>query len=38
MHFQVKNSENRTNNTFRDNETTKKVPVSFLDAKLLSEK
>ena len=38
MYLQVKTPENGTKNVFRDKQTTKKVPVSFLDAKIYTER
>ena len=38
MHFQVKAPENDRWNRFRERQTTKKVPLLFLDAKLLTER
>ena len=37
MHFQVKLTENGRKSRFREKETTNKVPLIFLDVKLLRE-
>ena len=37
MYFEVEIPENGTKNMFRDKETTKKVPLMFLDVKLVTE-
>ena len=37
MHFQVKIPENGGNNIFTDKKATKKVPLKFLDVKMLAE-
>ena len=38
MHFQVKLAENGKKNILRDNETTNKAPLMFLDVKILAER
>ena len=38
MHFQVEMKENSRKNIFTDNKTTNKVPLVFLDAKVLTER
>ena len=38
MYFQVKMSENSRKNAFTDKQTTKKVPLMFLDFKVLRER
>ena len=38
MYFQVKMPENGRNNIFRDKQTTNKVPLMFLDVKVLAER
>ena len=39
MHFEVKmQKKNGRNNIFRDKETSNKVPVMFLDVKVLTER
>ena len=38
MHFQVKMSESGSKNIFRENQTTKKVALMFLDVKVLAER
>ena len=37
MNFHVKISENGRNNIFREKQTKKKVPLPFLDVKVLTE-
>ena len=37
MHFQVKMPDNCRENIFRDKQTTNKLPLMFLDIKVLSE-
>ena len=38
MYFQVESPENGTKNIFRDKQTTKKVPLMFLDVKVVKER
>ena len=38
MHLQFKMLENGGNHIFRDKQTTNKVPVIFLDVKILTER
>ena len=38
MHFQVKMAENGRKNIFKDKQTTHKVPLMFLDVKVLMER
>ena len=38
MRFQVKMSESGGNHIFRDKDKTNKVPLMFLDVKMLTEK
>ena len=38
IHFQVKMPENGRNKIYRDKQTTNKVPLMFLDVKLLTER
>ena len=38
MHFQVENPENGRENIFRDKQTTKKVPLIFLNVKVFTER
>ena len=38
MYFQVKMQQNCRNNKFRDKKTRNKVPLMFLDAKVLKER
>ena len=38
MHFQVKIPENRKKTTFREKQKTNKVPLVFLDVKVLRER
>ena len=38
MDFQVKMPENGWNNIFRDKQTTKNVPLKFLDVKVVTER
>ena len=38
MHFQVKMAENGRNNIFRDKQNLNKVPLIFLDFKLVAER
>ena len=38
MHFQVKMQKNERKNIFRDKKSTKKVPLMFLDVKVLTER
>ena len=37
MHFEVKMPENDRKNIFRDKQTTNKVPLMFLDVRVLTE-
>ena len=37
MHFEVEMPENGRQNIFRDKQTTKKVPLIFLDFKVITE-
>ena len=37
MHLLVKKQENGRKNIFRENQTTKKVPLMFFDVKVLTE-
>ena len=38
MHFQVEMKENSRKNIFTENKTTNKVPLLFLDVKVLTER
>ena len=38
MHFKVKMPENDRKNIFRDKQTTNKVPLMFLDVRVLTER
>ena len=38
MYFQVEIPESGTKNIFRDKQTTKKVPLMFLDVKVVKER
>ena len=38
MHFQIKMRENGRKNMFREKQTTNKLPLMFLDVKVLTER
>ena len=38
MHFQVKMQENGRHNIFREKQTINKIPLMFLDVKVVEEK
>ena len=38
MHFQVKMLENVRKNIFKDKQTKKKIPLMFLDVKVITER